>query len=91
LRSTDHSTSFWLDTGYTKFRKPTISQMTGQSSVRFEVRVDNDYEGKALHVLTTDNNMLLQSLDAPSYAPPFVLVSKVADPLKTTYLVKIND
>jgi hypothetical protein len=145
-KDTHHSTSFWLDTGYTKFRKPTITLMTGHSSVRdanswlsdndtkvngsfyrqgkhsatmrlcaeqyststtyagftspdasvygtknFEVRVDNDYEGKALHVLTTDNNMLLQSLDAPSYSPPFVLVGKVTDPLKTTYLVKIND
>lgn len=145
-KDTQHSASFWLDSGYTKFRNETITLMTSFSSVRdqsvwlsdngtkvngnfwrkgkhsatmrlcaeeyatttsyadfkspdvsvygtknFEVRVDNAYQGKALHVLTTDNNMLLQNLDATAYNPPFVLVSKVADPIKTTYLVKIDN
>jgi hypothetical protein len=94
-RTKNHSASmrlcaeqFRTETTYTDFTSPVVNVY---GTKNFEVRVDNAYQGKALHVLTTDNNMLLQALDAASYAPPFVLVSKVADPLKTTYLVKIDD
>jgi hypothetical protein len=94
-RTKNHSASmrlcaeqFRTETTYTDFTSPVVNVY---GTKNFEVRVDNAYQGKALHVLTSDNNMLLQALDAASYAPPFVLVSKVADPLKTTYLVKIAD
>jgi hypothetical protein len=75
------------DTTYTNFQSPFVDVYGDKN---FEVRVGNAYEGKALHIKLYDNSILLQQLDAPVYAPPFTLVSKVADPLNTTYLIRID-